>query len=35
MGSDDEVSPLLWGLGLVQFGGDAAGKQLLDILAPY
>lgn len=30
----DQAGPLLWGLGPVQLGGDAAGQQLLDGLTP-
>lgn len=35
MGSRNEANPLLWGLGSVQLGGDAARQQLLDILSPH
>lgn len=34
LGSSDKASPLLWGLGLVQLGGDAARQQILDSIAP-
>ena len=34
VGGGDQAGPLLWGLGPVQLGGDTAGQQLLDGLAP-
>lgn len=35
MGGRNEANPLLWSLGSVQLGGDAAGQQLLDSLSPH